>query len=104
MEARLLSEVIRESVAGDAAPRLISSREGGMRVSVAEEAAIAELEQAAELALSTAMQAAADAQNEAEKRVAAAEERAESHALALKRAAVVARVEAARRAQQEHEA
>ena len=36
--------------------------------------------------------------------VAAAEERAESHALALKRAAVVARVEAARRAQEDEAA
>ena len=64
----------------------------------------AELEQAAEVALSTAMQAAAEAQKEAEARVAAAEERAESHALALKRAAVVARVEAARRAQEDEAA
>lgn len=53
-EDSLLSEVIRESDAGDVAPRPISSREGGTRVSVEEEAAIAELEQAA------AGQAAAD--------------------------------------------
>ena len=60
----------------------------------------AELERAATLAISTAMQTAAEAEAEADKKVAAAEARAESHALALKRAAVVARVEAARRAQE----
>jgi hypothetical protein len=61
----------------------------------------AELERAATLAISTAMQTAAEAEAEAEKKVAAAEARAESHALALKRAAVVARVEAARRDQED---
>ena len=48
-------------------------------------------------AISTAMQEAAAAEVRAEKLVAAAEARAESHALALKRAAVASRVEAALR-------